>query len=163
MGTSIRLSLHFIQRYYLQITELPIQTECIDFVIYRQKIISSAKWLLTYQIEYLKHLEKNIQMLATLVLDIYCVRHRYLSRSSQISVSCELDIIKNCILYTSTLQYLKDIYIDEDYEYFYSAIFRLKYYYRYLINNMFFGILLYKNTFFYNCLPLHRAYIFSSE
>ena len=103
------------------------------------------------------------QISVSFVSDICRARFRYLSRSSQISVSCELDIIKNCILYTSTLQYLKDIYIDEDYEYFYSAIFRLKYYYRYLINNMFFGILLYKNTFFYNCLPLHRAYIFSSE
>ena len=38
---------------------------------------------------------KNNQILATLVLDICHARFRYLSVVSQISVSCELDIITN--------------------------------------------------------------------
>ena len=57
-------------------------------------------------------------MLVTLLSDICNFRRRYLSHSFQISVSCELDIIKNYHLYNSTSSYLKDNYLAEDYELF---------------------------------------------
>jgi len=58
------------------------------------------------------------QISIAFVSDICRVRYRYLSCSFQTSVSCELDIIKNYHLYNSTLSYLKDNYLAEDYELF---------------------------------------------
>ena len=42
-------------------------------------------------------------ILVTFVLDIYRVRFRYLKHSSQISVSCKLDIIAHSNLYIPIL------------------------------------------------------------
>lgn len=79
-------------------------------------------------------------MLDTLFSDICRVRLRYLSRASQISVSYELDITKKSLLYYSILYYLKDINSDDYYAYQYSILSQFKYYYKHLINNMFFRV-----------------------
>ena len=79
-------------------------------------------------------------MLDTLFSDICRVRLRYLSRASQISVSCELDITKKSLLYYSILYYLKDINSDDYYAYQYSILSQFKYYYKHLSNNMFFRV-----------------------
>ena len=92
-------------------------------------------------------------MLDTLFSDICRVRLRYLSRVSQISVSCELDITKKSLLYYSILYYLKDINSDDYYAYLYYTLSHFKYYYKYLINNILFRVLLYQNGNHYNCPP----------
>ena len=58
------------------------------------EIINSVYFLLTNQIEHLRSLEK-LSDFDTLISDICNARLRYLSRSSQISISSKLDITKN--------------------------------------------------------------------
>ena len=93
------------------------------------------------------------------VLDISNACLRYLSRSSQISVSCVLDIIQNYYVYNIIFQHLKDIYSDEKYENFYSAMFLLECSGKYLDSNMLFGVLLCEGETRHNCLILQRVSI----
>ena len=96
-------------------------------------------------------------MFVAFVSDICHVRLRYLSRSFQISISCELDITKNYNLYDSVLQCLKDVSLDDNYNILYSAQYKFVYCYNLLNSNILLKISSYRSVTLHNSLLFNLA------